>query len=140
MINLPFEIREVFPFVFLNEPMESIVAWNFWILIFQSIIGVILVFYLRKIVQSFEVKSRQKASQAATYFFRKKERKEEKQSRKRVKKRSHKNKVDSAVHSKKTQQKVPVKKRVQKRSEDPKPKQPRKKQDKDPFKDAQEIE
>jgi len=48
MIYLPFEIREAFPWLYLNEGVENIVAWNFWILIFQSLIILILFLWIRQ--------------------------------------------------------------------------------------------
>ena len=136
MIELPFEIREVFPFVFLNEPMESIVAWNFWILIFQLFVGILLVLYLRKIVESFEVKARTQAARSASFYFTKKSKKLKEKPKKQKKnkkiKKVKKEVVPVAKQDKKNRKRTPQKPKT-------KQKKVRKRSDK-PFSNAQEIE
>ena len=144
MIGLPFEIRESFPFFYLREPMENIVAWNFWILIIQTIIGILLVLYLRKIVESFQVKARTLAAKEATFYFRKKDEKQ----KDKPKQRKRKKRIDSAAQTKKEKK---VKKEVvhvakqdkkNRKTAPKKQKQKRKRKvkSKDPFANAQEID
>jgi hypothetical protein len=55
LIKLPLELRDVFPWIFLNDSVENIVAWNFWMIVFQCFFMVFLFFYLRKIIAELQM-------------------------------------------------------------------------------------
>lgn len=154
LIELPFEIRESFPFIFLNEGVNNIVAWNFWLLVFQVFVGILLVLYLRRIVQSLEtakVKTISKMDKLDRKLFKKLIAELYSDNKPKQKKNKRKKRVDSAAQTKKEKKVknkvVPVAKQdkknrkssAKKQKTKPKQKKVRKRKEK-PFSNAQEIE
>ena len=126
---MPFEIREGFPFLFLNESMENIVAWNFWLNLFMIIIGVVLVLYLRKIVQSLEFRSNIRRVQRESDSRSKRRRKKQIKKKEPEKKQTRKKRSSKKKEKKQNNEKVFY---VDK--DDDKPKKKKKKKEENPFK------